>query len=80
MGIIRAHKPRNPSKILAVNLNIFFSAIKKCLPKNLGLNFHFLAFFLVGLVTDLHLSINLNRQINFISMILSRQGLPESNK
>ena len=67
MGIIRAHKPRNPSKILEINLNIFFSAIKNYLPENLGLNVHFfMAFFLVGLVTDLHLSIKLNRQIHII--------------
>lgn len=67
MGIIRAHKPRNPSKILAVNLNIFLSAIKKYLPKNLGLNVHFfMAFFLVGLVTDLHLSIKIKHRHFYI--------------
>jgi hypothetical protein len=34
---MRAQNPSKPSKILAVNLIIFFSAIKNSLPKNLGL-------------------------------------------
>lgn len=67
MGIIRAHKPRNPSKNLEINLNIFFSAIKNSFPKNLGLNVHFfMAFFLVGLVTDLHLSIKIKHRHFYI--------------